>query len=88
MKKSRITTILGTRPELIRLSLIIQRLDQLFEHRLVHTGQNSDANLSEIFFNELKIRKPNLHLKVDGSSLGTFLGGLFPAIVHDLSILL
>ena len=53
MKKSRITTILGTRPELIRLSLIIQRLDQLFEHRLVHTGQNSDANLSEIFFNEL-----------------------------------
>ncbi len=50
MKKSRITTILGTRPELIRLSLIIQRLDQLFEHRLVHTGQNSDANLSEIFF--------------------------------------
>ena len=54
MKKSRITTILGTRPELIRLSLIIQRLDQLFEHRLVHTGQNSDANLSEIFFSELK----------------------------------
>ena len=84
MNKSRITTILGTRPELIRLSLVIQRLDQLFEHRLVHTGQNSDANLSEIFFNELKIRKPNLHLKVDGSSLGTFLGGLFPAIEHEL----
>jgi len=63
MKKSRITTILGTRPELIRLSLIIQRLDQLFEHRLVHTGQNSDANLSEIFFNELKNKKTKFTFK-------------------------
>ena len=83
MKRSRITTVLGTRPELIRLSLIIQRLDQLFEHRLVHTGQNSDVNLSEVFFNELKIRKPDLHLKIDSSSLGAFLGGLFPAIEHE-----
>lgn len=83
MKRSRITTVLGTRPELIRLSLIIQRLDHLFEHRLVHTGQNSDVNLSEVFFNELKIRKPDLHLKIDTSSLGAFLGGLFPAIEHE-----
>ena len=83
MKQSRITTVLGTRPELIRLSLIIQRLDQLFDHRLVHTGQNSDLELSEVFFNELKIRKPDLHLEVDNSSLGAFLGDLFPAIENE-----
>ena len=80
MKKLRITTLLGTRPELIRLSLIIQRLDHLFEHRLVHTGQNSDSNLSSIFLSELKFREPDLHLKFSNSSLGEFLGNLFPAI--------
>ena len=62
MKKTRITTILGTRPELIRLSLIIKRIDEVFDHRLVHTGQNSDSMLSEVFFKELKIRKPDLYL--------------------------
>ena len=64
MNKTRITTILGTRPELIRLALIIDRLDNLFEHRLVHTGQNSDTNLSEVFFKEMRIRKPNLNLEI------------------------
>ena len=49
MKKTRITTIIGTRPELIRLALIIKRLDEVFEHRLAHTGQNSDSNLSKVF---------------------------------------
>jgi UDP-N-acetylglucosamine 2-epimerase len=80
MKKTKITTILGTRPELIRLSLIIKRLDEVFEHRVVHTGQNSDLNLSELFFNELKIRKPDLYLDIDNSTLGLFLGSLLPAI--------
>ena len=80
MKKTRITTILGTRPELIRLSLIIKRLDEVFEHRLVHTGQNSDSMLSEVFFKELKIRKPDLYLEIENSTLGLFLGSLLPAI--------
>jgi UDP-N-acetylglucosamine 2-epimerase len=83
MKKWRVTTLLGTRPELIRLSRIIQRLDLLFDHRLVHTGQNSDVNLSEVFFNELKIRNPDVHLNILNSSLGLFLGGLFPAIENE-----
>ena len=48
MKKTRVTTIIGTRPELIRLALIIKRLDEVFEHRLIHTGQNSDSNLSKV----------------------------------------
>jgi UDP-N-acetylglucosamine 2-epimerase len=80
MKKIRITTILGTRPELIRLSLIIKRLDEVFEHRLVHTGQNSDSNLSDVFFNELNLRSPDLHLEIENSSLGLFLGNLLQAI--------
>ena len=80
MKKTNVTTILGTRPELIRLSLIIKRLDEVFEHRVVHTGQNSDVNLSEVFFKELKIRKPDLYLDIDNSTLGVFLGSLLPAV--------
>jgi len=80
MKKTKITTILGTRPELIRLALIIKRLDEVFEHRLVHTGQNSDSNLSKVFFKELKIRIPDLYLESENSTLGSFLGGLLPAI--------
>ena len=80
MKKIRITTILGTRPELIRLSLIIEGLDKVFEHRLVHTGQNSDVNLSKVFFDQMKIRKPDLYLTASNSSLGKFFGDLFPEI--------
>jgi UDP-N-acetylglucosamine 2-epimerase (non-hydrolysing) len=80
MKETKITTIIGTRPELIRLSLIIKRLDELFEHRLVHTGQNSDPMLSEVFFKELQIRKPDLHLEIENSTLGLFLGSLLPEI--------
>ena len=84
MAKIRVTTILGTRPELIRLSLIIKRLDEVFEHRLIHTGQNIDPTLSEIFFEELKIRNPDLHLNFQNSSLGSFLGDLFPAIEQEI----
>ena len=80
MTKTKITTILGTRPELIRLACIIGRLDQVFEHRLVHTGQNFDPTLSQIFLNELKIRNPDTHLEIPVDTLGIFLGGLFSAI--------
>ena len=55
----KIITIVGTRPEVIRLSRIINILDKYSDHKLVHTGQNFDFELNEIFFNELKIRKPN-----------------------------
>ena len=83
MSKTRITTILGTRPELIRLSAIIKRLDSLFEHRLVHTGQNSDPNLSSIFFKELRVRQPDLYLEISNQSLGQFLGNLFSEIERE-----
>ena len=58
----KVMTILGTRPEIIRLSLIIKLLDQYADHILVHTGQNHDDRLSEIFFSELGIRRPDVFL--------------------------
>ena len=58
----KIITVLGTRPEIIRLSLIIKKLDQLNEHILIHTGQNYDPKLNDIFFEELEIRKPDYYL--------------------------
>ena len=80
MKKTRITTILGTRPEIIRLSSIIGRFDQVFEHRLVHTGQNVDPALSHVFLEELKIREPDKHLDIPIGTLGSFLAELFKEI--------
>lgn len=63
----KILTILGTRPEIIRLSCIIPRLDQLVEHVLVHTGQNYDAGLNDVFFQQLAVRPPNYYLEARGS---------------------
>lgn len=70
----KVMTIVGTRPELIRLSRVIAKLDQTVDHILVHTGQNYDFTLNEIFFEELGIRRPDHLLGVDTSSLGTVLG--------------
>ena len=64
----KILTILGTRPEIIRLSLIIKKLDDLVDHKLIHTGQNFDHNLSEVFFKELGIRKPDEFWGIQGKS--------------------
>jgi UDP-N-acetylglucosamine 2-epimerase len=77
MKKIKVTTFVGTRPEIIRLSMIIQKFDELFDHRLIHTGQNQDENLNQIFFDELGLRSPDLLLTGSHSSLGTFLSKLF-----------
>lgn len=67
-------TVVGTRPELIRLSRVIAKLDETVDHVLVHTGQNYDYTLNEIFFEELGIRRPDHLLGVDTSSLGRVLG--------------
>jgi len=69
-------TILGTRPEIIRLSRIIEKLDGLCDHVLVHTGQNYDPNLNEIFFQQMGVRAPNLYLNAKGTfgeQIGTIL---------------
>lgn len=72
--KLKIITIVGTRPEIIRLSSVIKLLEQHVEHKLVHTGQNYDYELNQIFFEDLKLRKPDYYLGVDISSLGHVLG--------------
>jgi len=66
----KILTVLGTRPEIIRLCLIIKKLDQLAEHILVHTGQNYAESLSDIFFKGLGVRKPNYSLGIKANSFG------------------
>ena len=66
----KILTILGTRPEIIRMSRIIETIDKFSENVLVHTGQNYDTSLSDIFFKEMKVRKPNYHLGIKSSSFG------------------
>lgn len=63
-------TVLGTRPEIIRLSRVIPRLDGLCEHVVVHTGQNFDPSLSELFFDELGLRAPNHHMAVKAATFG------------------
>jgi UDP-N-acetylglucosamine 2-epimerase (non-hydrolysing) len=70
----KVMTILGTRPEIIRLARIIEKLDHLSNHTLVHTGQNFDVNLSDIFFSELGIRKPDHYLGAGGGSFGAQMG--------------
>ena len=74
MKNLKVMTILGTRPEIIRLSRVIARLDDYTNHLIVHTGQNYDYELNEVFFDELGVRKPNYFLGTGGGSLGETLG--------------
>jgi len=66
----KIATVLGTRPEIIRLSRIIPKLDTLCDHILIYTGQNYDPNLSDIFFQQLQVRNPDYSLGVHGASFG------------------
>jgi UDP-N-acetylglucosamine 2-epimerase (non-hydrolysing) len=69
-------TIVGTRPEIIRLSEVIKKCDQYFEHILVHTGQNYDYELNQIFFEELSLRKPDYYLEAVGENLGKTIGNI------------
>ncbi|GAB4076384.1 non-hydrolyzing UDP-N-acetylglucosamine 2-epimerase [Nostocoides australiense] len=78
----KVMTVVGTRPELIRLSRVLHRLNNTagIEHLLVHTGQNYDYELNQVFFDDLGIRKPDHMLGIDTSSLGTVLGGTLVAV--------
>ena len=76
MSKLKLMTILGTRPEIIKMSSIIKKCDIYFDHVLVHTGQNFDYTLNEIFFKDLGIRKPEYFLNVVGDDLGQTMGNV------------
>lgn len=76
MKKLKLMTIIGTRPEIIRLSEVIKRADQCFHQVLVHTGQNYDYELNQIFFDDLELRSPDIFMNAAGSNLGETVGNI------------
>ena len=76
MQKLKVMTIIGTRPEIIRLSACIKCCDKYFDHVLVHTGQNWDYTLNEVFFKDLELRAPDYYLESVGSHLGETMGNI------------
>lgn len=74
MQKLKVMTIVGTRPEIIKLSEVIKKCDKYFDHILVHTGQNYDYTLNKIFFDELDLREPDYYLGIVGDNLGQTIG--------------
>lgn len=76
MKKLKVATVVGTRPEIIRLARVINACDRHFDHVLVHTGQNWDYRLNQIFFRELEIRRPDYFLESAGKHLGETIGNI------------
>ena len=80
MKKLKVMTIVGTRPEIIRLSRVMAKLDTYCEHIVVHTGQNYDYELNQIFFDDLGIRKPDHFLNAAGGSAAETIGTIIAAI--------
>ncbi len=76
MKKLKLMTFVGTRPEIIKMSAIIKKCDKYFDHILVHTGQNYDYTLNEVFFSDLDLREPDFYLGVVGENLGQTMGNV------------
>lgn len=80
----KVMTVVGTRPEIIRLSRVISLLDETVDHVLVHTGQNYDPRLSQVFFEDLSLRPPDVYCGIDTSTLGRALGGV---LIHGEDVL-
>ncbi|MDH5761901.1 MAG: UDP-N-acetylglucosamine 2-epimerase (non-hydrolyzing) [Nitrospinota bacterium] len=80
MNKLKVMTVLGTRPEIIRLSRVISMLNRTVEHKLIHTGQNYDYELNEIFFKDLELPKPDYFLDVKADTLGNMLGNILISV--------
>ena len=76
MKKLKVVTIVGTRPEIIRLARVIPKLDSFFDHSLIHTGQNYDYELNQIFFDDLELRMPDYFLNAAGKSSMETIGNI------------
>jgi len=85
MKKLKVMTVVGTRPEIIRLSRVIAALDEHTEHTLVHTGQNYDYELNAVFFEELAIRKPDYFLEAAGKSTAETIGKVIAKVDEVLA---
>ncbi|WP_411701474.1 non-hydrolyzing UDP-N-acetylglucosamine 2-epimerase [Conyzicola sp.] len=85
-ERLKVLTVVGTRPEIIRLAATIKRLDKYTDHVLVHTGQNYDYELNEVFFEDLGLRKPDHFLEADTSSLGAVLGSILLKVEQVLNL--
>lgn len=85
MKKLKLMTIVGTRPEVIKMSAIIKKADKYFDHVLVHTGQNYDYNLNEVFFKDLGLSEPDHYLDVVGKNIGETIGNVISK-AYDLMV--
>lgn len=85
MKKLKVVTVVGTRPEIIRLSRVMAKLDEHCEHVLVHTGQNYDYELNQVFFDDLGIRKPDYFLNAAGSNGAETIGNVIIAVDRVLA---
>lgn len=85
MKKLKVMSIVGTRPEIIRLAEVLKKCDEYFEHVLIHTGQNWDYTLNDVFFEELELRKPDYFLGVVGNDLGETMGNILAESYKVLS---
>lgn len=79
MNKLKLMTILGTRPEIIRLSACMEAFERYFDHILVHTGQNWAKTLKDVFFDDLDIRHPDYNLSCPGETLGETMGNIIAA---------
>ena len=85
MKKLKLMTIVGTRPEIIKMSAIIKKADKYLDHVLVHTGQNYDYNLNEVFFKDFGLREPDYYLGVVGKNIGETMGNVISK-AYDLMV--
>ena len=74
--KLKLMTIIGTKPEIIRLSEIIKKCDKCFKYILVHTGQNYDYNLNQVFFEDLNLKNPDYYLEFNAEKLGDTIGNI------------
>lgn len=84
MKRLRVATVIGTRPEIIRLSRVIARLDEHCDHVLVHTGQNYDYELNQVFFDDLGVRRPDVFLDAAGGTAAETIGNVIIAVDRAL----
>lgn len=85
-KKLKLMIVMGTRPEIIKLSSIIKKCDKYFELKIVHTGQNYDYELNKIFFEDLQVREPDFYLNVVGENLGQTMGNVISKSYELFSI--
>lgn len=83
MSKLKLMTIVGTRPEIIRLSETIKKCDVYFDQLIVHTGQNYDYTLNQVFFEDLSLRAPDYYLEAVGVHLGETIGNIISIFKHD-----